>query len=74
MVWGIKESLVECATVWVKSVVILISKLIEIKENIHKSYDKTKYIGDEDPYYNTKISIFSFTWAGLAAFFSSDKI
>ena len=34
----------------------------------------TKYIGDEDPYYNTKISIFSFTWAGLAAFFSSDKI
>ena len=34
----------------------------------------TKYIGDEDPYYDTKISIFSFTWAGLAAFFSSDKI
>ena len=32
-----------------------------------------KEIGDEEPYYNTKISIFSFTWAGLAAFFSSDK-
>jgi hypothetical protein len=33
-----------------------------------------KYIGDEDPYYNTKILISSFTWADLAAFFSSDKI
>ena len=32
------------------------------------------YIGDKDPNYNTKISIFSFTWADLAAFFSSDKI
>ena len=28
-----------------------------------------KYKGDKDPYYNTKILIFSFTWAGLAAFF-----
>ena len=28
----------------------------------------------EDPYYNTKILIFSLTWADLAAFFSSDKI
>ena len=27
-----------------------------------------KNILDEDPFYNTKILIFSFTWAGLAAF------
>ena len=27
-----------------------------------------KNIIDEDPFYNTKILIFSFTWAGLAAF------
>ena len=26
-----------------------------------------KEIGDEEPYYSTKISIFSFIWAGLAA-------
>ena len=25
-----------------------------------------KEIGDEEPYYSTKISIFSFIWAGLA--------
>ena len=33
-----------------------------------------KEIGHEEPYYDTKISIFSFTWAGLAAIFNSDKI
>ena len=27
----------------------------------------------QEPYYNTKKFIFSFTWAGLAALFSSDK-
>ena len=27
----------------------------------------TKEIGHEEPYYDTKISISSFTWAGLAA-------
>jgi hypothetical protein len=27
-----------------------------------------KEIGHEEHYYDTKISIFSFTWAGLAAF------
>jgi hypothetical protein len=26
-----------------------------------------KEIGDDEPYYSTKISIFSFIWAGLAA-------
>ena len=26
-----------------------------------------KEIGDEEPHYSTKISIFSFIWAGLAA-------
>ena len=26
-----------------------------------------KEVGDEEPYYSTKISIFSFIWAGLAA-------
>ena len=34
----------------------------------------TKYIGDEDPYYNTKILIFSFTWAGLAVFHKASTI
>ena len=29
---------------------------------------------DKDPYYHTKILIFSFTWADLAAFHKSDKI
>ena len=33
-----------------------------------------KYIGEEDPYYNTKILIFSFTWAGLAAFHKASTI
>ena len=28
---------------------------------------KSKEIGDEEPYYSTKILIFSFIWAGLAA-------
>ena len=38
------------------------------------SSGRDKEIGDKEPYYNTKILIFSFTWAGLAAVFSSDKI
>jgi hypothetical protein len=29
---------------------------------------------EKDPYYNAKISIFSFTWADLAVFHKSDKI
>ena len=33
-----------------------------------------KNILDEDPFYNTKILIFSFTWAGLAAFHKSSTI
>ena len=33
-----------------------------------------KYIGDEDPYYNTKILIFSFTWAGVAVFHKASTI
>ena len=39
-----------------------------------KPIETLKEIGDKKPYYNTEISIFSFTWTGLAAFFSSDKI
>ena len=35
---------------------------------------KAKNIIDEDPFYNAKIYLFSFTWAGLAAFHKSDKI
>ena len=31
------------------------------------SFIQPKEIGDEEPYYSTKISIFSFIWAGLAA-------
>ena len=38
------------------------------------SSGRDKKIGDKEPYYNTKILIYSFTWAGLAAFFSSDII
>ena len=37
---------------------------------LHASKDKA----DKDPYYHTKISIFSFTWADLAAFHKSDKM
>ena len=33
-----------------------------------------KKIIDEDPFYNTKILIFSFTWAGLAVFHKSSTI
>ena len=33
-----------------------------------------KEIGHEEPYYNTKILIFSFTWAGLAAFHKPSTI
>ena len=40
----------------------------------YESLHATKNIIKEDPFYNTKIFLFSFTWAGLAAFFSSDKI
>ena len=36
--------------------------------------DPSKEIGHEEPYYNTKISIFSFTWAGLAAFHKASTI
>ena len=32
---------------------------------------KAKEIGDEKPCYSTKISIFSFIWAGLAALHES---
>ena len=31
-------------------------------------FDTRTQIGDEEPYYNTKISIFSFIWAGLSDF------
>ena len=34
-------------------------------------YAYIKNMIDEDPFYNTKILIFSFTWAGLAAFHKS---
>ena len=34
----------------------------------------TLNIGNEDSHYDTKISIFSFTWADLAAFHKSDKM
>ena len=37
-------------------------------------YPISKEIGDEEPYYNTKILIFSFTWAGLAAFHKASTI
>ena len=33
-----------------------------------------KEIGDEEPYYSTKISIFSFIWAGLAALHKASTI
>ena len=33
-----------------------------------------KEIGHKEPYYDTKISIFSFTWAGLAAFHKASTI
>jgi hypothetical protein len=34
----------------------------------------SKEIGDKEPYYSTKISIFSFFGAGLAALHKSSKI
>jgi hypothetical protein len=34
----------------------------------------SKEVGHEEPYYNTKISVFSFTWAGLAAFHKPSTI
>ena len=36
--------------------------------------NEDKKIGYEEPYYNTKISIFSFVWAGLAALHKASKI
>ena len=33
-----------------------------------------KEIGDKEPYYSTKISIFSFIWAGLAALHKASTI
>ena len=33
-----------------------------------------KEIGDEEPYYSTKVSIFSFIWAGLAALHKASTI
>ena len=35
---------------------------------------KYKNKGDYGSYYNIKILIFTFTWAGLAAFYQLDKI
>jgi hypothetical protein len=35
---------------------------------------QVKEIGDEEPYYSTKISIFSFIWAGLAALHKASTI
>ena len=35
---------------------------------------KGKEIGHEEPYYDTKISLFSYTWAGLAVFHKSSTI
>jgi hypothetical protein len=43
------------------------------KQKLSK-YAVTKEIGHEEPYYTTKISIFSFTWAGLASFHKSSTI
>ena len=37
-------------------------------------YSAVKNIIDEDPFYDTKILIFFFTWAGLAAFHKSSTI
>ena len=34
----------------------------------------SKEIGNEEPYYRTKISIFSFIWAGLAALHKASTI
>jgi hypothetical protein len=36
--------------------------------------DSSKEIGHKEPYYNTKILIFSFSWAGLAAFHKPSTI
>ena len=33
-----------------------------------------KEIGDEEPYYSTKISIFSFIWAGLSAYHKASTL
>ena len=33
-----------------------------------KKWPESKNIKDKDPFYNTRILIFSFTWAGLAVF------
>ena len=33
-----------------------------------------KEIGDEEPYYSTKIAIFSFIWAGLATLHKASTI
>ena len=45
---------------------------VNVTENLGKAaalpaLPLIKEIGDEEPCYSTKISIFSFTWAGLAA-------
>ena len=49
---------------------VLFVKKLEIEEN----KGMIKEIGDEEPYYSTKISIFSFIWAGLAALHKASTI
>jgi hypothetical protein len=41
--------------------------LVTIKSHLQLPIFMIKEIEDEEPYYSTKISIFSFIWAGLAA-------
>ena len=44
------------------------------EKDTFKNLIQAKDKADQDPYYHTKISIYSFTWADLAAFHKSDKI
>ena len=40
----------------------------------NRSHIQAKEIGDEEPYYSTKILILSFIWAGLAALHKASTI
>ena len=45
-----------------------------IYDDMYMSKGRFKEIGDEEPCYSTKILVFSFIWAGLAALHKASTI
>ena len=57
-----------------KTIALLLPTKVKYGCSLLKFIPSRKEIGHEEPYYDTKISIFSFTWAGLAAFHKASTI